>query len=210
MIAPASSSRSAARGWPALSFINTMEWHAGNRPQETLNSFADLVAWARRTELLDERQAESVLRQYGRDPAGAAAVLAEARASREALYRIFVAVIRHQEPPPEDIAVFNRALDKTAGRSALAWSEEKFVRVWSDFGDPLVQALASVLLSAAELITSDELGRVGLCADEKGCGWLFFDTSRNRSRRWCDMRDCGNRAKARRHHKKKRVESRLT
>ncbi|HEV2391667.1 MAG TPA: CGNR zinc finger domain-containing protein [Verrucomicrobiae bacterium] len=34
------------------------------------------------------------------------------------------------------------------------------------------------------------------------CGWLFVDSSKNHSRRWCDMRDCGNRAKARRHRAK--------
>ncbi len=194
-----------AAALPVLGFVNTMEWHAGNRPQETLTSFADLVAWACRMELLDDRQAESVLRQYGRDPARAAAMLAEARTWREALYRVFVAVIRNQKPRPEDIVLFNRALGKTAGRSVLAWREGRFVRVWGDSGDALIRALGTILLSAAELLTSDDLGRVGLCADEKGCGWLFFDTSRNRSRRWCDMRDCGNRAKARRHYKKKTI-----
>ncbi len=203
MSGPAFSIRDSAGVRPALDFINTVDWHAGNRPEETLNSFADLVAWARRMELLDEPQAESVLRRYGRDPARASAVLTEARNWREALYRIFVAVIRNQEPRPEDIVNFNRALEKTAGRSALAWREGRFVRAWDFSSDALIQALGTVLLSAAELLTSDDVGRVGLCADEKGCGWLFFDTSRNRSRRWCDMKDCGNRAKARRHYKKK-------
>ena len=37
------------------------------------------------------------------------------------------------------------------------------------------------------------------CADDRGCGWLFLDTSRNQSRRWCSMKSCGNRAKVRRH-----------
>jgi len=45
---------------------------------------------------------------------------------------------------------------------------------------------------------------VGVCPGE-GCGWLFFDTSKNRSRRWCAMEDCGNRAKARRHYRRSRA-----
>ncbi|MGH7448040.1 MAG: CGNR zinc finger domain-containing protein, partial [Longimicrobiales bacterium] len=44
-----------------------------------------------------------------------------------------------------------------------------------------------------------ELDRVKLCGND-ACAWLFIDVSRNRSRRWCDMKDCGNRAKARRHY----------
>ena len=63
-----------------------------------------------------------------------------------------------------------------------------------------------VVQSAVDLMTSPELDRVGQCADDRGCGWLFVDTTKNRSRRWCDMRDCGNRAKARRHYAKKKSE----
>ena len=57
-----------------------------------------------------------------------------------------------------------------------------------------------VARSAADLLTSDLLSRVRRCEDDRGCGYLFIDTSRNRSRRWCSMESCGNRAKARRHY----------
>ena len=56
-----------------------------------------------------------------------------------------------------------------------------------------------VVWSAVELLTADALRRVLECANDP-CGWLFVDLSRNRSRRWCDMRDCANKVKARRHH----------
>jgi predicted RNA-binding Zn ribbon-like protein len=69
--------------------------------------------------------------------------------------------------------------------------------------DELDWMLKPVVRSAAELLTSDELTRVKECADDKGCGWLFLDKSRNRSRRWCDMKDCGNRAKAKRFYERK-------
>ncbi len=50
--------------------------------------------------------------------------------------------------------------------------------------------LHAIARSAAELLISPELGRVRQCADTiDGCGWLFLDTTRNRSRRWYDMRD---------------------
>jgi predicted RNA-binding Zn ribbon-like protein len=62
--------------------------------------------------------------------------------------------------------------------------------------------LNPLIRSAADLLVSDELKRVKRCGDP-ACGWLFLDTSRNKSRRWCDMSDCGNRAKASRFYKKK-------
>jgi predicted RNA-binding Zn ribbon-like protein len=59
-----------------------------------------------------------------------------------------------------------------------------------------------IVRSTTGLLTSEDLQRVGVCADDRGCGWLFYDTSRNRTRQWCSMRGCGNRAKAKRHYDK--------
>ncbi|MEO8392900.1 MAG: CGNR zinc finger domain-containing protein [Chloroflexota bacterium] len=67
--------------------------------------------------------------------------------------------------------------------------------------------LGRVALSAAELLISEAHDRIGQCADDRGCGWLFFDTSKNHSRRWCDMNDCGNRAKQHRHHERRKDQS---
>lgn len=58
--------------------------------------------------------------------------------------------------------------------------------------------------SAVELMTGPELDRVKQCP---GCGWLFVDTSRNRSRRWCSMDMCGGRDKALRHYRRQRAEA---
>jgi predicted RNA-binding Zn ribbon-like protein len=63
--------------------------------------------------------------------------------------------------------------------------------------------LAPIVKSAADLLLSDMLDRVKQCEGDP-CGWLFLDTSRNRSRRWCSMEDCGNRAKARRFYQRKK------
>lgn len=63
-----------------------------------------------------------------------------------------------------------------------------------------------IVYSAAKLLASSGLDRVRQCAGDD-CGWLFLDTSRNHSRRWCDMADCGNRAKARRHYRRTRSEA---
>jgi predicted RNA-binding Zn ribbon-like protein len=63
--------------------------------------------------------------------------------------------------------------------------------------------LRPIARSAAELLTSETLSRVRECGGAT-CTWLFLDASRNRSRRWCSMESCGNRAKARRHYRRRR------
>jgi len=72
--------------------------------------------------------------------------------------------------------------------------------------DYLDRPLWPVARAAADLLQSEQLERVGECADDRGCGYLFLDTSRNHSRRWCSMESCGNRAKARSHDRRTRQE----
>jgi hypothetical protein len=57
-------------------------------------------------------------------------------------------------------------------------------------------AAAAVLAAAARLTEAGRWSRIKLCASET-CRWAFVDESRNRSRTWCSMDVCGNRAKAR-------------
>jgi predicted RNA-binding Zn ribbon-like protein len=56
---------------------------------------------------------------------------------------------------------------------------------------------AAAFLSGVRLFEPTRLERIKICPN---CHWLYFDESRNRSRRWCDMSVCGNRAKAQRHY----------
>ncbi len=86
------------------------------------------------------------------------------------------------------------------GPDGLGWD-------WAADDRALDGVIWSVAHSAAELLTSERLDRVRECAESR-CGWLFLDASRNRSRQWCDMKVCGNRAKARRHHARKKATAR--
>ena len=79
---------------------------------------------------------------------------------------------------------------------ALAWT-------WDDESTALDRPLWAVVRCAAELLTSEERRRVHGCEDPV-CGWLFLDTSKNRSRHWCSMKGCGSRAKAKRYYQRQR------
>jgi predicted RNA-binding Zn ribbon-like protein len=74
---------------------------------------------------------------------------------------------------------------------------------WHDQGDPAVRTLAPIIWEAAELLTSPLPDRIKFCAAAE-CSWIFLDVSKNGLRRWCDMADCGNRAKARRFYRQNR------
>jgi predicted RNA-binding Zn ribbon-like protein len=155
-------------------------------------SRATLTSWQR------------LLKKAARRPVDAIAVLERAIALREAIYRIFSAISHERPPQAADLATFNAELSGALVQSRIVSTAEGFTWDWADAEEALDCMLWPVVHDAAGLLTSEELDRVGRCADDR-CGWLFLDTSRNRSRRWCSMEDCGNRAKARRHYKRKRA-----
>ena len=95
--------------WICLDFANTNEWHASAHPTEHLSTYADLVAWAAQIGVLPDEIAQTALAQAGAHPAAAQTVLGRARALREAIYRIVVAMIDDQPAADEDMATLNGA-----------------------------------------------------------------------------------------------------
>lgn len=191
--------------WLCLDFANTLEWHAGPNPEEHLHNFDELVNWAFAKGVLSEAERQHLRAKAGDSPQEAEAAYRRAIGLREAVYRIFSANSHTQRTEAADLAALNEALAAALPNLRLTVTENGFD--WELVKDrrAFEALLWPVVLSAAELLTSDILGRVKECADEHGCGWLFVDASRNQSRRWCDMKGCGNRAKARRHYQRSQV-----
>jgi len=188
----------------SLDFANTADWHASDHPVEFLTSYSDLVAWSQHVGILTDHQTQRLLKEATRRPEDATAVLERAIALREAIYRMFTAISHGRPPQAADLATFNAELSEALAQSRIVSTAQGFTWDLAGAEDALDQMLWPVVHDAAGLLTSEDLDRVGQCADDR-CGWLFLDTSRNRSRRWCSMEDCGNRAKARRHYKRKRA-----
>jgi predicted RNA-binding Zn ribbon-like protein len=185
-----------------LDFANTLQWHASENPQEKLNSYQDLVEWGHKKGLLSETDVQNLNKEAGRNPVASEKVLKHAIELREAIYRIFSSVAAGGRPEEGDLSTLNRDLAKALTQSRIIPTKDGFTWEINGKKDELDWVLKPIVRSAAELLTSDELDRAKECADDKGCGWLFLDRSRNKSRRWCDMRDCGNRAKARRFYER--------
>jgi predicted RNA-binding Zn ribbon-like protein len=176
-----------------------VDWRKSDHPEELLNSYADLVSWGRDVGALTDEEADHLLEQAKHRQTEANTVLERAIAVREAMYLIFEAVADERSPALEDLGTVNRVLSETLARLRLVPMAEGLAWDWANPDAALDRMLWPVVRSAADLLTSERLDRVGQCP---GCGWLFLDSSRNRSRRWCTMEVCGNRAKARRHYER--------
>jgi predicted RNA-binding Zn ribbon-like protein len=183
-------------GQLSLDFTNTVSWRGRETPEEYLNTYQDLLNWSILAGILGEDEVRDLSREGSIQPEAAKRVVERAVELREAIYRIFSAKISEGLASEADLTALNRELREALTRLRLSPEGDGFALDFGRGGGALDQMLWSVAKAASDLLTSDGLDRLRRCAAED-CGWLFLDTSRNRSRRWCDMKDCGNRRKAR-------------
>lgn len=185
-----------------LDFTNTRSWRRGDAPIERLTGYNELVAFARQARLINVAQTRALRDAAARQPRRAARVYRQALELRILIDRIFTTIVDGRPAARADLAALNVRLAAVSARMCVVHSRRAYA--WRDGEDgALDRMLAPVVRSAAALLTSAELGKLRRCG-AADCGWLFVDLSRNQRRRWCDMRVCGNRAKARRHHHRTR------
>ena len=187
----------------SLDFANTADWHESEQPVELLTSFGDLLDWGQAAGVLDANDAARLPRAAEYAPEAAVTVYERAITLREAIFRIFRRIARQEHAMAADLALLNDELARAYQHRQVAAQPDGYDWEWAGPDAALDRVLWDVAQAAAELLTSATLARVRQC-DGDPCGWLFYDTSRNRSRRWCNMDGCGNRAKARRYYERRR------
>ncbi|MGH7468419.1 MAG: CGNR zinc finger domain-containing protein [Longimicrobiales bacterium] len=186
-------------GAVCLDFVNTASARQAGPFRERLHGYRDLVTWGERVGLVSSEHGVALRAEAAGRPAEAEAALERGRALREAVYRVFSAQSQGQPPAGTDLDTLTREYAEAASHRRLTCDSERVELEWEQESGYLDQVLWPVAQSAIELLVSDERARVKECATDN-CNWLFLDASKNRSRRWCEMRECGNRAKARRHY----------
>lgn len=197
------------KAWPgigvggsmALDFANTLDWRLRETPVELLHSFTDLLRWAWSAGALDPAEARALRAWSAAHPRAAARALAGAFEVREAIAAVFQAVARGENVPPAPLARLDAACRAAWKARALRPEGRRAAWGWRDDPPATERPAWAAALDAARILTSDDRERVRQCSDAQ-CGWLFLDSSRNGSRRWCTMKGCGNRNKARKFYRR--------
>ena len=171
----------------ALDLLNTQNGPAGGAPEDdALLDYADVVAWGVYAGLLTPVEAERLLRRSRRHPDAARAVHERVLATRGYLYDLFAAIAAGRNPPAAAVARLQRDEAEALANAELVRSGDAYEWRWAD--DDLGRPLWLVVHEALKLVTDGPLDRVKGCAT---CRYHFLDLSKNRSRRWCSMEDCG-------------------
>lgn len=187
-----------------LDFANTVGNRGGEPEIDYIGDYAALIAWCGRGGLLGEREEQHLLMRAREDPRAAAAAHGTATRLRNAMFTVFLAVAEDRKPEPDALELVNRALSDSLANLLVVEAGGGFAWDWRGRNAAFDSVLWPVSRSAGELLTATELPRVRQCANDP-CKWLFLDTTKNHSRRWCVMEACGNQAKGRRHYARQRA-----
>lgn len=185
-----------------LDFANSVEAPL-EEPEEFLTDFAALARWGQHVGLLDDAQMAAAVHAENAQPDVAARLYAGALVLRASIQHVFLAIAEDREVGEDDLATVQQAYFQGLQQCQLVLRDGHARWTWTGGGDlrAVEYVLWRVAQSAVDLLAEGDLTRVKTCV----CGWLFFDTSRNGSRRWCSMEGCGTQAKMRRFTAKRRA-----
>ena len=195
----------------ALDFINTVDWRFSDHPLELIPGYDQFLAWCVRVDILDANEAMHLSAEA--KGAGSGDGLAEDPASRvrrcrDDLAGVFASVATREEPPGDRIRRLNEWHRELGRFARIVLSDGAFALRYQPDGlqsssEILLWPLAPIVRAAVDLLLEGDPGRIRTCGNPE-CGWFFYDTSKNGSRRWCSMASCGNREKARNHYRRSR------
>lgn len=183
-------------GHPALDLINTLDWrYRDSGPEELLTSYDDLLAFARQSQTLTAKQTA----QFKRKAHSTAALraLEQVRYLREALADLIYAGLDGRNASSASMRFLEKFFQEARAQTRLVREGSRLRWDWAGAEAKPEFPLWALTRAASRLTLSENVALVRACANP-ACRWLFLDTSKNHTRRWCDMKLCGNRMKARR------------
>jgi predicted RNA-binding Zn ribbon-like protein len=192
-------------GIVALDFANTLDGRYDPQSKEHLREYRDLLVFSLLAGTLDQPLAGRLAVAAEGSPEPAEQQLRHAKKLREAIFGVFSAIAAGNVPRAADLDALNAFHQRAMSRGKVMYTCEGVDWDWED-DDALDRPLWPLVRSAVDLLLTGDPRRLRECAADD-CGWLFYDTSRNQSRRWCSMQSCGNRAKVQQFRERKRVAS---
>ena len=187
-----------------LDFVNTLDDRPSDQPKELLTNYYELARFGEDTGILAPEQLDFLYERVHLAPDEAEDALRRARTLREALHDIFSAAMKKQTAPQVAMDRLNANIHGAALHSRLVQGEGGLEWRFDDLTSSFNAMLWPIARAAAELLASPDLARVRACSSST-CQWLFLDTSKNHHRRWCSMKECGNRAKVRKFYARRKA-----
>ena len=171
----------------ALDFANTV-----GDSTERLADVDDLLGWVSFAGVADQEATLRFRSDLHGDRRRTEALLRHARDVRGILRGVGAAMAQGAEPPKAELIRLRDVVAEVVKDAEFGPDPNGSYRLSFENGPAATAILGPVVWSAVEMLGQGQFERVKQCPK---CGFLFFDRSKNNSRRWCDMATCGNRTK---------------
>jgi predicted RNA-binding Zn ribbon-like protein len=186
-----------------VDFVNTVERGVRYQHQDWLGSYKGFLLWSRKAGVIDSDEFTRLETQSSTNRSKVSRVFEKILRLRALLRGIFAAISSGSEISTTAIKELNEFLTEAHLAQKLEWIDQRAIWRWRSNSVAMERPLWTLVIAAADLLTSENLQRVRRCANPQ-CSWMFVDTSKNKKRRWCEMDVCGNQAKARGHYARHR------
>jgi predicted RNA-binding Zn ribbon-like protein len=190
-------------GNASLDLVNTLDWRfRESGTEELIGSYGELIGFCEQSGVLTAKQARGLRREVS--PGAREKVLRAVRELREAAAEFLYAELEGRRPAATVIVTLERFFKEAHQQQRLRRGATGLRWEWPEGEIAAELPVWTLALLAEELMTSEPLHALRECGNAE-CRWLFLDTSKNHTRRWCDMKICGNRMKARRFKAQRRA-----
>jgi predicted RNA-binding Zn ribbon-like protein len=179
----------------ALDFTNTESGRGGEDHLDHLQTAADLVAWAEHAKIIGERHAALARRMIKNQNKLARHLIERGRFLRETVYQVNSNLVAGKPPAKKLLHSLTATHAEMLATATLTPHGGNYKWTWHPKAELTAAILGPITFSALNLLVEADLSRIKQCRGNH-CGWLFYDSTKNKSRQWCDMSVCGNRAKA--------------
>jgi predicted RNA-binding Zn ribbon-like protein len=187
----------------ALNFANTESGRGGDHHLNHLKSAADVLTWAQHADVIKGPDAERGHKLIQEQKQLADSFFRRAASLRQAVYELNACLVKGIQPREDNLEVLAGHYCEALSHGKLRSQERRYAWSWRSDDDLAAAVLGPIAEAAINLLTRQDKSRIKQCGGNH-CGWLFFDTSKNNSRCWCDMRVCGNRSKVKAMRARKR------
>jgi predicted RNA-binding Zn ribbon-like protein len=184
-------------GNPALDFANTESGRGTEGHQNHLREPGNVAAWAEHAGALLGEDVRRLRAELSAEPELGATLLSRALELRSMIQEVGSAIAEGRAPPEADLSRLSNLHVSYLGRAVLVANGGTCRWRWRVEESPVAATLGPIALAAVKLFTEGDFQRIKQCGGH-ACGWLFYDSTKNNSRRWCEMEVCGNRAKQKR------------
>lgn len=191
-------------GHLCLDFTNTLDNRGSGNEVNLISSYELLLQFAFQAGGLTPNEARQLRSAAQAHRIKADIATGNAILLRERLFQVFSAIANQKEPSAAAIQELNSFLLEAGANRIVSREGRTFRWKWQNLGSNPRGVLWPIAWKAAELLASGDLAFVRECASPT-CSWLFLDKSKSHSRRWCDMRVCGNRLKVRKFYERARA-----